>query len=103
MDIQVAPLIQVLRDEIDFAVTRLVQRSATSGRRQPGRDNSRRLKEERDDDSAALRALCASIDALLEDAVVEPLPAMPKVHTPSGNSKKTRKRKRKKKAHVFAR
>jgi ATP-dependent RNA helicase DHX57 len=110
---EVAPLLPVLRAEIGHQLEKMVERAANGGRRRRRRSPdgrggeasppARELAEE-EDEAAILYALCDSIEALLEDAVVEPLKPRPKLQAPSGSggSKKTRKRRaaRKRKARV---
>ena len=113
MRAEVAPLLPVLRAEIGHQLEKMVERAANGGRRRRRRSPdgrggeasppARELAEE-EDEAAILYALCDSIEALLEDAVVEPLKPRPKLQAPSGSggSKKTRKRRaaRKRKARV---
>ena len=95
---EMAPLLLELRYEIDQLLERMVER-AVGGATTPA---------DAEVEGGVLNSLCDSIDALLEDALVEPLPPKPKparLRSGGGGSKKTRKRKasRRRKARRGAR
>ena len=86
----IAVLLVDLRREIDRLLQRLVERAAPGG----GRGGGGSVARARGEDAAVAEALCDSIEALLEDAIVEPLPPPPRPMKPKagGGSRKTRKR-----------